>query len=43
MAKSREELMEVRKEWFAPMEQKLQEMHTKEDDSIFSKSPVPFA
>ena len=28
---------------FAEMEQKLQEMHTKEDDSIFSKSPVPFA
>ena len=35
MAKSREELMEVRKEWFAPMEQKLKEMHTKEDDSLF--------
>lgn len=28
---------------FAPMEQKLKEMHTKEDDRIFSKSPVPFA
>ena len=35
MAKSREELMEARKQWFAPMEQKLKEMHTKEDDSLF--------
>ena len=26
---------EARKQWFAPMEQKLQEMHTKEDDSLF--------
>ena len=35
MAKSREDLMEARKQWFAPMEQKLKEMHTKEDDSLF--------
>ena len=32
MAKN-EKLREMRKQWFAPMEQKLQEMHTKEDDS----------
>lgn len=35
MAKTREELKEARKQWFAPMEQKLKEMHTKEDDSLF--------
>ena len=35
MAKTKEELREARKLWFAPMEQKLQEMHTKEDDSLF--------
>ena len=35
MAKTKEELREVRKQWFAPMEQKLKEMHTKEDDSLF--------
>ena len=35
MAKTKEELREARKQWFAPMEQKLQEMHTKEDDSLF--------
>lgn len=35
MAKSREELMEVRMQWFHDMEQKLREMHTKEDDSLF--------
>ena len=35
MAKTKEELREVRKQWFASMEQKLQEMHTKEDDSLF--------
>ena len=29
------ELKDKRKQWFAPMEQKLQEMHTKEDDSLF--------
>ena len=29
------ELRERRKQWFAPMEQKLKEMHTKEDDSLF--------
>ena len=33
--KNRDELREARKQWFAPMEQKLQEMHTKEDDSLF--------
>ena len=26
---------EARKQWFAPIEQKLQEMHTREDDSLF--------
>ena len=35
MVKTKEELREARKQWFAPMEQKLQEMHTKEDDSLF--------
>ena len=35
MAKTIEELREARKRWFAPMEQKLKEMHTKEDDSLF--------
>ena len=35
MAKTKEELREARKQWFVPMEQKLQEMHTKEDDSLF--------
>ena len=35
MAKQSEDLREARKLWFAPMEQKLQEMHTKEDDSLF--------
>ena len=35
MAETKEELREKRKLWFAPMEQKLQEMHTKEDDSLF--------
>lgn len=35
MGKSREELMEVRKEWFAPMEQKLQELWSSEEDSLF--------
>ena len=35
MAKTKEELREARKQCFAPMEQKLQEMHTKEDDSLF--------
>ena len=35
MAKTKEELREARKQWFAQMEQKLQEMHTKEDDSLF--------
>ena len=35
MAKTKEELREARKQWFAPMEQKLKEIHTKEDDSLF--------
>lgn len=35
MAKTKEELREARKQWFAPMEQKLKEMHTKEDDNLF--------
>ena len=35
MAKTKEELREARKLWFVPMEQKLKEMHTKEDDSLF--------
>lgn len=35
MAKTKEELIEVRKQWFQNMEQKLQEMYTKEDDSLF--------
>ena len=35
MAKTKEELREARKQMFAPMEQKLQEMHAKEDDSLF--------
>ena len=35
MAKNKEELREARKQWFAPMEQKLKEIHTKEDDSLF--------
>ena len=35
MSKQSEDLREARKQWFAPMEQKLQEMHTKEDDSLF--------
>lgn len=35
MAKSREELMEVRKQMIVQMEQKLQEMHPKEEDRMF--------
>ena len=35
MAETKEELREARKQWFAPMEQKLQEMYSKEDDSLF--------
>lgn len=35
IAKKNTDLREKRKLWFAPMEQKLQEMHTKEDDSLF--------
>ena len=29
------DLKEKRKQWFSDMEQKLKEMHTKEDDSLF--------
>ena len=35
MSKTKEELREARKQWFTPMEQKLKEMHTQEDDSLF--------
>lgn len=35
MPKNREELMEVRKQWFAPMEQKLHESWSSEEDSLF--------
>ena len=35
MVKQNTGLREVRKQWFSDMEQKLQEMHTKEDDSLF--------
>ena len=35
MTKSREELMEVRKQMIVQMEQKLQEMHPKEEDRMF--------
>lgn len=35
MAKSREELMEVRKQMIGQMEQRLQEMHPKEEDWMF--------
>lgn len=35
MVKTKEELREARRQWFAPIEQKLKEMHTKENDSLF--------
>lgn len=35
MAKELEELREVRKQWFAQMEQKLQESWSSKDDSLF--------
>ena len=35
MARQNTEVREKRKQWFCDMEQKLQEMHTKEDDSLF--------
>ena len=35
MGKSREELMEVRRQWFHDMEQKLQESWSSEEDSLF--------
>ena len=34
MTKTKEELREARKQWFTPMEQKLKEMHTKEEDRM---------
>ena len=37
------DLRETRKQFFSEMEQKLQETYPKEEDRIFSKSPVPFA
>ena len=37
------DLRETRKQFFSEMEQKLQETYSKEEDRIFSKSPVPFA
>ena len=43
MVKANTELREKRKQWFAQMEQKLQESYPKEEDRMFSKSPVPFA
>lgn len=35
MAKTKEELREVRKQWFAPMEQKLLESWSSKVDSLF--------
>ena len=35
MVKQNTDIREMRKQMFAQMEQKLQEMHTKEDDSLF--------
>ena len=35
MAKTKEELREARKQWFAPMEQKLQESWSSKEDSLF--------
>ena len=35
MMKQNTNLREMRKQWFHDMEQNLQEMHTKEDDSLF--------
>jgi len=35
MVKTKEKFREARKLWFASMAQKLREMHTKEDDSLF--------
>lgn len=35
MAKTKEELREARKQWFAPMEQKLKESWSSEEDSLF--------
>ena len=42
-AMNKEEMRETRKQMFAQMEQRLQEMYPKEEDRMFSKSPVPFA
>lgn len=35
MAKTKEELREARRLWFAPMEQKLKEVHPNEEDRMF--------
>ena len=35
MAKTKEELREARKQWFAQMEQKMQETYPKEEDRLF--------
>ena len=35
MAKTKEELREARKQWFAPMEQKLRESWSSKEDSLF--------
>ena len=40
MAKTKEELREARKQWFAPMEQKLKEIHTQEDEGTGGRVPV---
>ncbi len=36
---TKEELREKRKQWFAPMEQKLKEIHPKEEDRLFYHHP----
>ena len=41
--KQNKELKDMRKQWFGEMEQKLRERYPKEEDRIFSKSPIPFA
>ena len=35
MTKTKEELREARKQWFAQMEQKMQETYPKEEDRLF--------
>ncbi len=39
MARSREELMEMRKQMFAPIEKKLHESWSSEEDSLFYYHP----